>query len=147
MKIQSPAILQNLDRVIPADELAAQLAKEGTKGSYCPRPGITVHYGWEDGKAHSYLEISDELMKDMLELCACYRELEKTGQVLDGVNGGTFMSWPYLDVELQARGLDYNLALREKDTDMLEAIHKCVELEFPQFKLTNRRLWIPREAR
>ena len=133
---------------INADELAHRLAQEGASGSYSPRPGITVHYEWKDGTCQANMTIDDEQWQTAMEYCKLFRDNESTLAPLKaGINGATFLFWDYVDVYLQAKGLDYHEVMREHDSDQLLEIYKVIETELPAFKLTNRRLWIPRESR
>ena len=130
------------------DDVAYQLAREGTNGSYSPRPGVTVHYGWVDGEAKASLEIADELWKEILEYCKLHRDNGNVlGQLKGGINGMSFLHWPFLDVVFQSRGLDYTQIMEDKDEDGLKKIYEIIETEFPLFKLTNRTLWRPKRAK
>lgn len=126
-----------------ADDIAWFLAKEGAKGSYYTRPGVKVNYEWVDGTAKAEMVIEDWLWKEVLDYCKLCRENEVViaATVPDGINGLTFMFWPFLDVVFQSRGIDYNEILREKDHAGLKKVYEIVETEFPAFKMTNRKLW------
>ena len=133
---------------ISANDMAHFLAREGASGSYYPREGVKVNYYYEDGKAQANMEIEDDLWNTVLEYCKLCRENEREiGQLKGGINGMSYLHWPYLDVILQARGLDYNQIMMDKDEDGLRAIYKIIETEFPAFKLTKRKLWQPLKGR
>ena len=105
-------------------------------------PGLTFHYGVDNGKVYGYLH--QEGLEHTLAHCKHIRDNEasssKTARLQESL-GEEYLLPQILVEALRVRGLPMDDIVQSGDPVAWLEVDKIIEQEYPGFKLTNRKVW------
>ena len=143
--------VDDLDAAVVAASISDDEIKAGFKSSEQIAPGVTFHYGVEDGKVFGYLH--QEGLADLLTYCKEMRE--KSAAKSHKMNMEDPLAEDYIipmvlkeAIKWETNGhVDADEIAKSGDPMAWEPLDKIIETQYRAFKLTNRVIWRPKKQK